>query len=220
MPRPRSPLTEERVGRLVRPAPFSAMLYLAAVLAALVAASAQAVVPAEPVATVVAPAAPAGMIMVERDTLIRLMVLNEVSTRRAKAGDHFVLRVDEPVQVDGVTIIPVGAKAWGEVLAAESSGMAGKGGELSVRLLYVEVGGDRIPISGKTSSEGEDGTTQLALSALALGPLALLGRGNNAKLKAGHIFNAYFTQDLMFDQAHVRHKPLATGASPASAEQP
>lgn len=191
------------------------MLNLAAALAALAAASAQPVAPAESAATMPPPAAQASLIAVEQDTLIRLMVLNEVSTRRARAGDRFVLRVDEAVQVDGMTIIPVGAKAWGEVLDAEPSGMAGKGGSLSVRLLYVEVGGEHVPISGKTANEGEDGTTQLALSALALGPLALLGRGNNAKLKAGHIFNAYFTRDLLFDPAAGRLMPTAADGRPA-----
>ena len=101
------------------------MLNLTAALAALAAASAQAVAPAEPVATIAQSPAPAGLIAVEQDTLIRLMVLNEVSTRRARAGDRFVLRVDEAVAVNGVTIIPLGAKAWGEVLDAEPSGIAG-----------------------------------------------------------------------------------------------
>ena len=196
------------------------MLNLAAALAALAAASAQAVAPVEPARTIAQSPAPAGLIAVEQDTLIRLMVLNEVSTRRARAGDRFVLRVDEAVAVNGVTIIPLGAKAWGEVLDAEPSGIAGKGGELSVRLLYVEVGGERIPISGETEKAGEAGTTQLALSALALGPLALLGRGNNAKLKAGHIFNAYFTRDLLFDAAAGTFMPMTRAADGTPAQQP
>lgn len=192
------------------------MLNLAAVLVALAAASAQAVAPAEPAATVAPPGAPASMVLVEQDTLIRLMVLNEVSTKRAKAGDRFVLRVDEAVTANGVTIIPVGAKAWGQVVTAEASGLAGKGGELTARLLYVEVGGDQIPISGEKASTGEAGTTQLALAALALGPLALFGRGNNAKLKAGQIFNAYFTQDMLFDATASRLTPRPPGGDSAS----
>ena len=79
------------------------------------------------------------MIFVEADTMIRLMVLNEVSTKIAKAGDRFPLRVDEDVIVNGVTVIPVGAKAWGEVLSAEESGVVGKSGKLGAKLLYVEL---------------------------------------------------------------------------------
>lgn len=152
-----------------------------------------------PVARPAPQRAQAGEILVDRDTLIRLMVLNEVSTRTARPGERFVLRVDEDVEVDGITIIPVGSKAWGEVISAESSGGAGKGGKLNARLLYVEVGGEKIPIVGENKVAGEKGTKQVAMAALALGPLALLAPGNNAKLKAGEIFNAYFASDLLFD---------------------
>jgi hypothetical protein len=154
------------------------------------------------------PASHPNAIVVEQDTLIRLMVLNEVSTRTAKPGDRFVLRVDEPVVVDGVTIVPVGAKAWGEVLSAESSGAVGKAGSLSARLLHLDLGGERIPISGENQSAGERGSTQLALGVLALGPLALLSRVNNAKLKAGEIFSAYFADDMLFDPTTAKLVPF------------
>jgi hypothetical protein len=48
----------------------------------------------------------------------------------------------------------------------------------------------------------------------ALGPLALLAPGNNAKLKAGEIFNAYFAGDLLFDPATSRLTSLPAGKSP------
>jgi hypothetical protein len=162
-------------------------------------------------------------ILVDRDTLIRLMVLNEVSTRTVKAGERFVLRVDEPVTVSGVTIIPVGAKAWGEVLDAEGSGAGGKAGTLAVRLLHVEAAGAQLPISGESQTKGEKGTKQVVLGAIGLGilaPFALLAPGNNAKLKAGEIFNAYFTSDLLFDPATSTFKPLDGSAAPALPVQP
>jgi hypothetical protein len=164
-----------------------------------------------------------GGILIDRDTLIRLMVLNEVSTRTVKAGERFVLRVDEQVTVSGVTIIPVGAKAWGEVLDAEGSGAGGKAGTLAVRLLHVEAGGDQLPISGESQTKGEKGTKQVVLGAIGLGilaPLALLAPGNNAKLKAGEIFNAYFTSDLLFDPATSTFKPVEGSVAPALAVQP
>lgn len=153
--------------------------------------------------------ADAGSIPVERGTVIRLMVLNEVSTRTVKAGDRFVLRVDEPVMVGGATVIPVGAKAWGEVLNAEKSGHIGKGGTLSARLLSVEIDGHQIPIRGEAETAGEKGTTQVALGAIGMGPLALLARGNNARLKAGEIFSAYLDADLLFDPATGKLSPSA-----------
>ncbi len=163
-----------------------------------------------PVARIATPSRVEGGILVPQDTLIRLMVLNEVSTKTAKAGDRFILRVDEPVMVKGVTVVPVGAKAWGEVLDADASGHAGKAGRLAARLVSLEVGGAQVPISGENKSAGETGTNQVALAALALGPLALLARGNNAKLKAGEIFNGYFEADMVFDPVSKVLRPVSS----------
>jgi hypothetical protein len=170
-------------------------------------------------AVIAAPAPPTsipGGIVVEQDTLIRLMVVNEVSTRTAKPGDRFLLRVDEAVAVDGVTVIPVGAKAWGEVLQTEKSGSVGKGGKLNARLLHVEVGGQAVPISGETRTDGKKGTLQVGMAMVALGPLALLAPGNNAKLKAGDIFNAYLAADMVFDPATGGLSPLSASVDAAA----
>lgn len=185
------------------------MLKAEAAIAVLLAACAPGASTAQEAADPVAEPAPqAGMIRVEQDTLIRLMVLNEVSSRTAQPGHRFVLRVDEPVIVGGATIIPVGAKAWGEVVDSSKSGSVGKAGRLSARLLHVEVGGEAVPISGENKTAGDKGTTQVAIGMLGLGPLALLAPGNNAKLKAGEIFNAYLTSDMSFDPATGKLMPL------------
>jgi hypothetical protein len=181
----------------------------AASLAALLAAPAAAAGHAQPTATIASPKAAEGTILVERDTVIRLMVLNEVSSRTAGPGHRFVLRVDEPVVVGGVTVIPTGAKAWGEVMDSEKSGSVGKGGRISARLLYLESGDERIPISGESKAKGDKGSTQVAMGMFGLGPLALLAPGNNAKLKAGEIFSAYLEADMLFDPATARLRPLA-----------
>lgn len=168
-----------------------------------------------PTATIAAPAPPASnpnALRVDDDTMVRLMVLNEVSTKTTKAGERFVLRVDEDVVVGGVTIIPVGAKAWGEVVSAEGSGAVGKRGKLQARLLYIEQGGERIPIKGENATAGASGTGNTVMGVLALGPLGLFARGNNAKLKAGEIFNGYINGDMLFDRTTSRFSPAAAEA--------
>jgi hypothetical protein len=185
------------------------MRKLSAALAALLATCGQGLALAQPSAAIAPPSAPAGTILIERDTVVRLMVLHEVSTRNAKPGDRFVLRVDEPVVAGGATVIPVGTKAWGEVLDAKKSGSVGKGGRLSARLLHIDVGGEQVPISGESRSKGEKGSTQVAMGMLGLGPLALFAPGNHAKLKAGEIFSAYLEADLLFDPATATVRLLA-----------
>lgn len=143
-----------------------------------------------------------------QDTPVRLMVLNEVTGRDARPGDRFPLRVDAPVALGGLVVVPVGAKAWGEIVDAEPSAARGGGGMLSARLVAIEVAGEEVPIGGERGGKGEAGTVQVSLGALAFGPLALFARGNEAKLKAGDIITGHFEADMLFDPATGRMERL------------
>jgi hypothetical protein len=150
-------------------------------------------VTAAPAATVVAP--PPSALLLRRDTPIHFMVVSEVTTKTHLAGHRFKLRVDKPVMIDGVTVIPVGATAWGEVLMAKKSGNVGKAGSLEAKLLYVESGGLQIPVSGTNAAKGASGGGETALGIFALGPLGLFAKGNNAKIKAGELMTGFVEQD-------------------------
>jgi hypothetical protein len=200
----------------------------AAALAMSATALAQGSAPSAAPAAAPAPDAAPAPVLVPRDTPVRLMVLNEVSTRSAQAGDKFVLRVDEAVSVGGVTVVPVGAKAWGEVTQAEESGALGRSGKLDAKLLYLEAGGTRVPIGGERSSSGQAGGRQVtmgavgfALAAPLAAPLALLAPGNNARLKAGEIYTAFIDGDMLFDPVTktLSPAPAAPAAPPAPAAE-
>jgi hypothetical protein len=155
---------------------------------------------AQPAADPQAPAsASAPKLVLPKGTMVRLMVLKEVNSRDNKPGDRFVLRVDEAVQIHGVTVIPIGAKGWGELVGAERTGEVGKSGRINARLLYVEANGQRVDLEGERQSSGGGGTGQVVASVLAFGPFGLLMKGNNASLKAGEILNGYTLADTAFD---------------------
>lgn len=138
-------------------------------------------------------------IVLRRDTPVHLMVLNEVSTKEHGAGHRFKLRVNRPVEVDGMTLVPVGTLAYGEVTSAESSGNVGKSGKVSARLLNIDLNGRAIPLSGDTSSAGNAGTAETIMGVLALGPFGLFAKGNNAKIKAGELMNGFTACDTLFE---------------------
>ena len=140
-------------------------------------------------------------IVIPKDTPIHLMTLTEVTTKTDDVGHKYKLRVDKDVQIDGMTIIPVGTLAWGEVTSAESSGNLGKGGSLTARLLYVELNGQQIPISGDTSSTGRTATAETVVSVLSIGLLGLFAKGNNAKIKAGEKTTAFVAEDTILKAA-------------------
>ncbi|WP_445193951.1 hypothetical protein ACT009_08780 [Sphingomonas sp. Tas61C01] len=119
------------------------------------------------------------------------MVLKEVNSRDATSGERFKLRVNEAVTVDGGVVIPVGAAAWGEVLAVDGTSAAGGRGRLSAKLLYVETPSGPLPIAGTQGTEGRANTAGVVIGMVTFGLAGLLMRGGNALLKAGDIMVGY-----------------------------
>lgn len=138
-------------------------------------------------------------ITLPRDTPIHLMVISEVTTKTHSAGYRFRLRVNEPVMIDSIEVVPVGAIAWGEVISASSSGNVGKSGQIEARLLYLEVAGDKIPIEGTRSDKGKSGTAETVMGVIGLGVFGLFAKGNNAKIKAGEKITAFTVEDVQID---------------------
>ena len=161
-----------------------------------------------------------GTTFVERDTMVRLMVLDEVTTRTAHPGDRFKLLVDEDLVADGIRIIPTGSKAWGEVVTASESGSVGKAGRLTARLLYIEAPAGRVSIRGESSGKGPGGAGATVLGVLGLGVFGLFTRGTNAKLKAGEIFNGYTAKGLVYDPATTSLHEIEDAASPVVLSTP
>ena len=128
-----------------------------------------------------------------------------------------MLRVDEKVVVGGTTLIPAGARAWGEVTQIIPNKALGKPGSVGARLLYIEMGGDHVALIGEEQSRGNAGGDKMGMAAVAFGPFALLTKGNIGKLKAGFIFNGYVAADRLFDPAAGRFLPAdGAPATPAA----
>ena len=172
------------------------LLVLAAFFAQSTANPPDPVTPSAPSATVAGPA-----VIAKAGTPLRLMVWNEVSTRSVKVGDRYLLVLDTAVSVDGKVVIARGARAWGEVVAARSSGMGGRAGELETRLLHLETGGGEVPIAPATAAaladKGRNAALQMVMATAALTPWGPFARGNNARLKAGHIVEAVLGADVL-----------------------
>ncbi|WP_454796743.1 hypothetical protein [Novosphingobium lindaniclasticum] len=125
-------------------------------------------------------------------TPVRLMVLREISSRTAKAGDRFLLRVDEPVYIDGRPVIPVGTKAWGEIVSLEGNGAVGKGGRLAARFVELELAdGMKLPLRGDMNERGAGNGAGVVLAVVGFGLLGLLTAGDSARFKGGQTITAY-----------------------------
>ena len=130
------------------------------------------------------------------DTPVELMATKEVSTADVTAGTRFKLRLNKPVTVADGQTIPVGTWAHGEVVSAIDSGGLGKSGKMTARLLYLEYGANKIPLEGEISTKG-NGAGSAGAAVIFAGVAGLFHRGNNAKIKAGEIVNAFVAEDTI-----------------------
>ena len=126
-------------------------------------------------------------------TPVELMVTKEVDSRSAKEGDRFKLRVNSPVVANGIAVVPVGATAWGEVTYVNGTGAAGNKGRLAAKLLYIDLPGGPLAISGSQGTEGKANTAGVVIGVVSFGLLGLLMKGGNAHFKAGDILTGYIS---------------------------
>jgi hypothetical protein len=95
---------------------------------------------------------------VAADTVLRVRMNEQLSSRTARIGDRFSTTVEEPVYAGGGTeVIPVGSKVWGRV-SSVSRAQRRKPGQITVSFNQVELpNGARYAINGSlTSLQADD----------------------------------------------------------------
>jgi len=184
----------------------------AAVLGCAVTASAQSVQTASPVAIEAPRTANA---VLRAGTPITLRIQEEVTTKgkRARVGQRINMEVAAPIEINGVTVIPAGTPAWGELTSVKNKGMWGKSGHLEARALYLRVNGRQIRLTGTFDDKGVTGTAGVVAS-VALVPLAgFFVTGTSAVLPAGGEVPAFIDEDVELAIADTRPAPLVIQAS-------
>ena len=83
-------------------------------------------------------------------TVLGVTMQSSVSSATAGSGDHFEAVIDEPVVINGKTVIPKGASATGRVVAAKSSGRLKDPGYLRLTLESVTIDGKDVPVTTST----------------------------------------------------------------------
>ena len=75
---------------------------------------------------------------VDADTVIRVRMDNQISSKTARVGDRFTTTVTEPVYGDGVEVAPVGSKIHGRVSSVRRAGRRTPG-SISVNFYSLEL---------------------------------------------------------------------------------
>ena len=107
-------------------------------------------------------------IVIRQGTVLVVTIDQSISTKDNSAGDRFAASLAEPVTVDGVEVLPAGAKASGTVTQAQSAGHIKGGAVLALTLDSITVHGRKYSIEtnsfeevgkgrGKRTAEGGGG---------------------------------------------------------------
>lgn len=138
---------------------------------------------------------PQSSIAIPTNTEIVLRTTDELTSKgkQNKVGEMFRLTVAYDVKVAGVTVIPSGTPAVGEITFKTGKGVFGKSGKLEVELRHVDLNGQRIPLTGKYRQEGE-GNTTAAIGAVVLAAGLMFVTGKSAIIPRGRELAGFTSQ--------------------------
>jgi hypothetical protein len=150
-------------------------------------------------------------------TPVTLRLLEEVTTKGKRVRVN--MEVAAPIEINGVTVVPAGTPAWGEITSVRNKGMWGKSGHLEARALYLRVNGRQIRLTGSFDDKGVTGTAGV-VGAVALVPIAgFFVTGTSAVLPAGGEVPAFIDEDVELAIARARPAPLVVESPQAVAVQ-
>jgi hypothetical protein len=165
--------------------------------------------------------------MLRVGTEVPLRLSEELTTKgkQLHTGQRFRMETSDAVVVQGVTVIPVGSPAVGEITDVRNKGMWGKSGHLAARILYVTVNGRQIRLSGAFDDKGvAGGVGAVAVSAIVFLPAGFFMTGTSARLPVGTAVKGFVDEDVPLTIAAAAPAPLAVAAPaplvPAAAPAP
>ncbi|QNO28334.1 hypothetical protein EEB18_005120 [Sphingopyxis sp. OPL5] len=139
-------------------------------------------------------------LLVPAGSTIDLVTTNGISSKKNVKGDLLYLKVAAAVIVDGVTAIPVDTVVVGQLSRAEERGAFGKAGKLEVQLLYAELPGGPLRVSGTLEAKGKGGADDAAATAAAFLVLPFVATGRSADIPAGSEVLGRLDRDLWIDK--------------------
>lgn len=134
---------------------------------------------------------PAAPVTIDAGTSLVVRMIEAVDSEKAKEGDTFAASLDQPVAVNGQTVLPTGADCTVKLVQAQQSGKFTGKTELTVSLWSVKVNGKDVEVNTQNITEASSSrgakTAKVAGGAAAVGAVigAVAGGGKGAAIGAG-----------------------------------
>lgn len=120
-------------------------------------------------------------------TIVQVKTTEKLSSATAQENQIVRIEAASDVKVNGVVVIPEGAKGTGHIVSVERRGGSGKSGALQFDVDYIQTGsGSNVRIKGSLGKNG--GQSQ---ATLMLGLVGHFKKGKNVSFPKGTIINAY-----------------------------
>ena len=154
----------------------------------------------------------AGRMVLPDGIKIRVEIMDDLLSNKAKEGEDIEFRVKEEVLGPGkVVLIRRGARGKGKVLAAKGARTLGRKGKLDFSIESVEaIDGSLVTLRSQQATGGKNRQGAVIAGDLIFAPILGFVKGKNVTIKRGTIFDAYV------DEA-VTIQPNAEGAPGAGA---
>lgn len=171
------------------------------------------------VASVLPPIAPAGQAMLRTGTEVALRMSEQLTTKNkaVRVGQRFRMSIADDVKVEGQTVIPTGSPAMGEVTDVRNKGMWGRSGHIGARVLYVQVNGRQIRLTGTFDDKGVAGGWGAGFtSAIVFLPAGFFMTGTSANIPLGGSVKGFVDEDVPLSFA-AAILPVPLTVAPAAA---
>ena len=138
-----------------------------------------------------ATALPRASVELPEGTNLVVRMIDGVDSEENRVGQTFAASLDEPVLLNGETVIPRGADVVVKLVDARESGKLAGRSELTLDLVSVKVNGRMVDVNSETvsreSSSRGNRTAKVAGGTAALGAIigAIAGGGKGAAIGAG-----------------------------------
>src|SRR5262245_12245218 len=100
---------------------------------------------------------------VPQGTLVAIRTIDAIDSNKATPSSEYRASLDDPIQVDGVPIVPVGTSAWLRIVAVKQAGATRGRDEVTVRLVGLALAGRRTDLESgdaqiQSNSQGANAT--------------------------------------------------------------
>lgn len=168
--------------------------------------------------TAPATAAEPSKVTLKEGTEVNLKLAQTLSSKTAAVGDSVEMVLDQDLIVDKTLVAKKGSRALATVSNAKKAGMAGRGGELNLRLEYVKAGDTKVKLRGTQAKNGDNKTGATVGLVLAFGVLGFMKHGKQAEVKEGTPVKAFVDEDAQVASLGTAPEP-APSPTPAAASK-